>query len=394
MSGRALIVGAGIGGLTAAIALSRGGFETAVFERAAVLEEFGAGLQLTPNATRILERLDALATVRRHALAPRAIRILRGRDDAPLARLPLESAQARWGAPYLVLHRADLQRALVEAVARAPAATLTLGAEVGGLAADEAGVALGVRCGAIGLRERGDVAIGADGLRSIVRERLGLGDRDAAAFSGRVAFRAQIEGDLVADRWREPEVTLRLGPRAHLVHYPLRDGAVVNVVAVIESGWRREKGDHPWDGAGDRASLLRAFAGWSRDVRALLGAAPEWRAWPLYDRPPAATLAAGRVALLGDAAHPMLPFLAQGASQAIEDAGALAASLAAIPAPAEALAAYSQRRAARVARVQAEARAQARLYHMAGLPALARDLGMRALGAERLLRRYDWLYAA
>jgi salicylate hydroxylase len=392
--GRALIVGAGIGGLTAALALARAGLDAALFERTDVLEEFGAGLQLTPNATRILDRLDALAAVRAHALAPRAIRILRGRDDALLARLPLESAQARWGAPYLVVHRADLQRALVERVAREAGVTLTLGAEVGGLAADEAGVAIGVRRGAIGLRERGDLLIGADGLRSIVRERLGLGERDAAAFSGRVAFRAQLDGARAPDRLREPEVTLRLGARAHLVHYPLRAGALVNVVAVIESGWRREPGDDPWDGAGDRASLDRAFAGWSAETRALVAAAPDWRAWPLYDRPPAAGLASGRVALIGDAAHPMLPFLAQGASQAIEDAGALGACLADSPAPVDALAAYSRRRAARAARVQDAARAQARLYHMAGLAAFARDLGMRALGAERLLRRYDWLYAA
>ena len=394
MTLRALIVGAGVGGLTAALALSRAGLDAAVFERAAVLEEFGAGLQLTPNATRILERLDALDAVRRHALAPRAIRILRGRDDALLARLPLESAQARWGAPYLVLHRADLQRALVERVAREPNATLVLGVEVGGLAADEAGVAIGFRRGAIGLRERGDLVVGADGLRSVIRERLGLGDRESAPFSGRVAFRAQLDAALVPDRLREPDVTLRLGGKAHLVHYPLRAGAIVNVVAVIESGWRREKGDHPWDGAGDRASLEHAFAGWSQEVRRLIAAARAWRAWPLYDRPPAASLSAGRVALIGDAAHPMLPFLAQGAGQAIEDAGALAACLAATPAPAEALAAYSRRRAARGARVQAQAQAQARRYHLAGLPALAPDLGMRAIGPARLLRRYDWLYAA
>ena len=394
MAGRALIAGAGIGGLTAALALARAGFEVALFERTAVLEEFGAGIQLTPNATRILAGLGALEAVQSRALAPLSIRILRGRDGARLARLPLRTAEARWGAPYLVVHRADLQRALVERIARQPNVTLTTGIEVGGLASDANGVTLGVKRGLLGLKERGDFLIGADGLRSIVRERLGLGARNEAAFSGRVAFRAQIDSGLAPAPMCEPEVTLRLGAKAHLVHYPLRNGAVINIVAVIESGWRAKKGDDPWDGEADRASLERAFAPWAPEARALIAAAPQWRAWPLYDRMPIARFAAGRVALLGDAAHPMLPFLAQGAAQAIEDAGTLANCLKSAPDISEALAAYSRRRAPRAARAQAEARAQARLYHLSGPLAFGRDIGMRALGAERLLKRYDWLYGA
>jgi salicylate hydroxylase len=392
--GRALIAGAGVGGLAAALALAKAGFDVSIFERTPVLEEFGAGLQITPNAARVLAALGALERVQPRALAPRAIRILRGRDDATLARLPLETAQKRWGAPYLVAHRADLQRALVEAIAHEPKVTLTLGADVAGMASDEAGVTIGVKRGAIGLKERGDFLIGADGLRSVVRERLGYGARDALSFSGRVAFRAQVEPRLLAEQFRIPEVTLRLGPKAHLVHYPLRDGAVINVVAVIEGTWRKENGDDPWDGVADRDSLDRAFSSWAPEARGLIAAAPEWRAWPLYDLQPVESFASGRVALIGDAAHPMLPFLAQGAGQAIEDAGVLAACLAASPSPADALAAYSKQRAPRAARVQREARAQARLYHLTGLAALARDLGMRALGPERLLRRYDWLYGA
>jgi salicylate hydroxylase len=394
VAGRALIAGAGIGGLTAALAAAGAGFEVAMFERTRVLEEFGAGLQLTPNATRVLERLGVLKAVQSRALAPRAIRILRGRDGASLSALSLESAQERWGAPYLVIHRADLQRALVERVARESNIKLTLGAEVAGIASDEAGVTIGVKRGEIGLKERGDFLIGADGLRSIIRERLGMGARDGALFSGRVAFRAQIEARLAPERLREPEVTLRLGAKAHLVHYPLREGAVVNLVAVIESGWRPHKGDDPWNGAADRASLARAFVHWAPEARALIAATAEWRAWPLYDRPAISGLASGRVALLGDAAHPMLPFLAQGAAQAIEDAGALADCLKGSPDLSQALAVFSRQRAPRAARVQAQAKAQARIYHLSGPFAWGRDLGMLALGPERLLRRYDWLYGA
>jgi salicylate hydroxylase len=169
---------------------------------------------------------------------------------------------------------------------------------------------------------------------------------------------------------------------------------MLNLVAVIDSGWRTEKSDHPWDGAADRPALERAFADWSRETRALIGAAQDWRAWPLFHRLPLARFARGRVALLGDAAHPMVPFLAQGAAQAIEDAAALARRLGETEHVEAALAAYSGDRVARANRVQREALAQGRIYHMSGPLGLARDLAMRTLGPERLLARYDWLYAA
>jgi salicylate hydroxylase len=393
VSRRALIAGAGIGGLTAAIALARIGFDVAVFERAERLAEVGAGLQLTPNATRVLDKLDLLAPLARRAMAPRAIRILRGHDGGEIVSLPL-NARERWGAPYFVLMRADLQRALLERAAAEPRIKLSLGGEAAGCAEEETGVVLGLKRGSVMLAERGGVLIGADGLKSAIRERLGLGDREAARFSGRVAFRATIPAQ---DAWasaRAPEVCLRLGARAHLVHYPVAGGAMINLVAVIEAGWRVRPGEDPWDGEADRAALQAAFAHWSKDARALIAAPHEWRAWPLRLRPPLVDLARGRIALLGDAAHPMLPFLAQGAGQAIEDAGILAECLAATEDIASALAAYSQRRAPRVARMQRESEAQARLYHMAGPLAAARDIGMRVLGPERLLRRYDWIYGA
>ncbi len=393
MARRALVAGAGIGGLTAALALARQNFQVEIFERAPVLEEFGAGLQLGPNATRVLRRLGVLEAVSALATAPRAIRILRGSDGAELTRLPIEEAERRWGAPYLVIHRADLQRALAEGATRLPNVALHLGTEVAGAGADHGGVSIGLRRGLATMREAGEVLIGADGLRSRVRERIGLGAADAARFSGRVAFRATVEADKVAARASASEVTLRLGDKAHLVHYPLREASVVNLVAVIESTWRGEKIDHPWDGAADRPTLDRAFGDWTREARALIGAAVDWRAWPLYVRPPIAQFSLGPIALVGDAAHPMTPFLAQGAAQAIEDADALARRLAECADVANALAAYSGDRVARAARVQRDALAQGRIYHMSGPLALARDLTMRALGPRRLLERYDWLYA-
>jgi salicylate hydroxylase len=391
---RALVVGAGIGGLAAALALARQGFGVDVFERAPALQEFGAGLQLTPNATRALARLGALAAAREIAMTPRAVRVLRGADGGELARLPVAGAERRWGAPYLAVHRVDLHRVLAEAAAATGQVALHFGAEVAGVASEAEAASVGLERGAVSLRETGETIVGADGLRSLVRARLGRGETDAPRFSYRVAFRATVEAEWVAPRWRDNEVTLRLGPRAHLVHYPLRGGSMINLVAVIESNGRSAAGDDPWDGEADRETLDRAFRDWSHDARDLIAAPKRWRAWPLMLRPPLDRFAFGRIALIGDAAHPMTPFLAQGAAQAIEDADALARRLGETDDVEAALAAYSADRVARANRVQREAAMQGRIYHLSGPFALARNLTMRALGPEGVLRRLDWLYAA
>ena len=391
---RALIAGAGIAGLSAALALSRSGCEAVVFERSAQLAEFGAGLQISPNASRILDRLGVLEAALHFGTEPRGIVIRRGGDDSELALLPLADARARWGAPYLILHRADLQRALAEGCAVLPGVETRFGFAVAGVAEAGEGVSFGLKRGLLTLQERGDFAIGADGLRSKLRERLGFGAAEEATFSGRVAFRAMVPARRLPARFAAPLVNLRLGARAHLVHYPLRNGSVVNLVATLEAGWRGKPGDDSWDGEADLDALKAAFASWSRESRDLIAQAESWRAWPLYHRAPIDSYVSGRVALIGDAAHPMVPFLAQGAGQAIEDSWALAHALegaADIPA---ALKAYSAARAPRAGRVQRDALTQAKIYHMSGPLAFARDLTMRALGPERLLQRYDWIYSA
>jgi len=187
---------------------------------------------------------------------------------------------------------------------------------------------------------------------------------------------------------------LRLGPKAHLVHYPLRCGSIVNLVAVVEQAWRGETNGDPWDGAADRRVLERAFVGWSAETHALIKAASVWRAWPIYVRPPIVSFSLGRVALVGDAAHPMVPFLAQGAAQAIEDAGALGRIFSQTNEVSRALAAYSQDRVARANRVQAESARLGRIYHLNGPLAWARNAAIRLLGPRRLSARYDWLYGA
>jgi salicylate hydroxylase len=389
---RAIIAGAGIGGLAAAIALSQAGFDVAIYERTEKLEEFGAGLQVTPNATRVLARLGVLGRVRQFSSKPRAVLALRGSDDAKLMRLPLDDAERRWGAEYLVIHRADLQSALAEAVGGQPGGQLSLGVTVTGFVAEGDTISVSLQRGRTKERDEADLLVGADGLRSQLRSGMGFGAPDEADFTGQVAYRAIVDAEDADARREESEIVLRLGPQAHLVQYSLRRGSIINLVATIRSTWRAGAEDRQWDGAADRSTLERAFAGWSKEARALIGAPVQWRAWPLYCRPPIPSFSLGRAALVGDAAHPMVPFLAQGAAQAIEDAGALGRAVALAPEIPAALSIYSRDRVERAARVQREAVRQGRIYHLSGPLAFARDMTMRMLGPHRLSERYDWLY--
>jgi salicylate hydroxylase len=392
---RAIIAGAGIGGLAAAIALSQAGFQIAIFERTDKLEEFGAGLQITPNATRLLARFGVLSRVRELSSKPSAVLALRGSDSARLMRLPLDDAERRWGAEYLIIHRADLQTALVEAISGHPGIDLSLGTTVTGFATDGDAISVDLRRGGATASDKADLLIGADGLRSQVRNGLHFGRPDQADFTGRVAYRALVNAKETDPRWARSEIVLRLGPEAHLVQYPLRRGSVINLVATIgASSQAGGAADRQFNGAGDPSALERAFAGWSKEARALIGAPAEWRAWPLYCRPPIHSFSLGRAALVGDAAHPMVPFLAQGAAQAIEDAAALGRALAQMHDIPAALAAYSRDRVERAAQVQREALRQGRIYHLGGAAALARDMTMKILGPRRLAERYDWLYGA
>ena len=390
-----IIAGAGIGGLTSALGLARAGVRVTVLERAPFLDEVGAGIQLSPNATRILREFGALDRLMLCAMTPEALRVRRGSNGGQLMRMPLGAlADARWGAPHIVVHRADLQRVLVEACTQA-GVDLRTDVDVLGFANLPEGVQVGARELGAHVRFEGDLLIAADGLRSAMRERLGLGLADRPIYSGRTAWRALIPGPLAPPEALRLETNLWLGSRAHMVHYPLRAGDLVNVVAIIEDPWRDEDNSDPWrSGETDPRALLAATSGWCRQAREIVSAAPAWRRWPLFERPPAARWSLdGRVALLGDSAHPILPFLAQGSALAIEDSEALVRLLDAhgrdVPA---ALGAYEAERMPRTADIAIASRRQGAIYHMSGPLAFARDLVMGRLGIEAMMGRMDWIY--
>ena len=384
-----VIAGGGIGGLTAALALARQGVRVTLLERAALAEDIGAGLQVPPNASRILEQLGVLKVLR-GAAAPQRLRILRGRDGAVLATMALgAAAERRWGAPMLVAHRADLIRALLEVLAATRGVDLRAGMTLAGCFETGSEIVIAAQQGGVGVRIAADALIGADGLNSVLRSHL-QPDSDKL-YSGRIAWRALVEAAHAPAFARTLETSLWLGPRTHLVHYPLREGTLVNVVAITGDAARSEAGDI-WAQEGDAAVLAAGFASWDFRARQLIAAAPAWRQWPLFERAPLARWSKGRVALLGDAAHPMLPFLAQGAAQAIEDAAVLGRAFADAGDVRDALASYGAARSARAAQVQAASRRQGRIYHFSGPAAFARDQALAWLGPEKLAARNDWLY--
>ena len=396
MPAHILIGGGGIAGLASALALARHGHRIDVLEQAAAFGEIGAGVQLGPNATRRLQALDlgnALAAV---AARPDALVVRNASSLAELARLPLGDAMARrYGAPYCCVHRADLHALLLGAVRARAGCDVTLSTEA--RIVDAATTDALIRASSADARAwEGDALIGADGLWSIVRAQLEPDNATPPRSTGHTAWRALVgQSALPAALRNSKRVDVWLGPRLHAVAYPVMGGDALNVVVVAESAPAGDARD--WDQASSLAALQRAAGRTGAALQALLEAMPDWRAWSLNDRAPLSSaegMARGRVALVGDAAHPMLPYLAQGAGMAIEDAVALAEALgdagpAAVP---DAFRRYAAARWQRNAQVQARARRNGAIFHATGLLRLGRDTALRLLG-KRLLDS-PWLYGA
>jgi salicylate hydroxylase len=391
VSGVLLVAGGGIGGLAAALAARRAGWEARLFEQAGLLSEAGAGIQLGPNATRILREWDLLpGLLREQGAAPPRLRVRDGVDGRELACLELGAAiERRYGAPYLTLHRADLQSALLDA-ARAAGAHLHTGCRVEEVQPDVASIRV-TTTRASGIE--GDALVVADGVWS--RWRAAVIDDGPAQPTGHLAYRALVRQRDLPAALRSDEVTVWLAPRMHLVSYPVRAGEWLNAVCVVQG---TQPGDpHGWDLAASQAQLGTALGPVCAAVRDRIAAMTAWRLWVLHDRPPVAgaeALARGRIALVGDAAHPMRPYLAQGAAMAIEDGREVQRVLAVadgrvIDVP-TAWRRYALNRCERVARVQERSRRNGTIFHAAGPLRWGRNLALRTMG-ERLLDQ-GWLY--
>ena len=392
MKKQVLIAGGGIGGLAAALGASRAGWEVRLYERADTFSEVGAGVQLSPNVVRCLQAWGLQAPLQAVAAFPERLQVRSAASGQVLAELPLGADMVqRYGAAYATVHRADLHTMLLQAVQAEECAHLNLNQSITRYTDAE---------GAVTVRTsknkdvEGDALIGADGLRSSTRAQL-LGEQPLRT-SGHLAYRALVPQSALPQALRTTQVTAWLGPRLHAVQYPVRRGELQNLVVIIE-GPAPDDLDH-WNHAANAADLEGALAGTCTALQDLVRSAAlvgsGWRLWPLSDRPPvrgAAQMAQGLVALLGDAAHPMRPYLAQGAGMAIEDAAQLQRALSMHDLDvALRLRRYALNRWERNARVQARSQRNGRIFHATGPVRWGRDASLRLLGARLL--DLPWLY--
>lgn len=392
MKKQVLIAGGGIGGLAAALGASRAGWDVRLYERAAAFSEVGAGVQLGPNVVRRLQAWGLQQPLQAVAAFPDRLQVRSALSGRELASLTLGAdAVQRYGAAYATVHRADLHGVLLQALQARESIQLNLHLSIDNHAETDGAVLVRT---SRGKEVEGDALIGADGLWSRTRAQL-LGD-GTPRVTGHLAYRALVHQPALARALRTNHVTAWLGSRLHVVQYPVRRDELQNIVVIVQGPAPEDL--QSWDHAANAADLEHALAGCCsvlQDlVRAVASAGAGWRLWPLSDRPPlrsAAQMAQGLVALLGDAAHPMRPYLAQGAGMAIEDAAQLQHALAMhdLDVPLR-LRRYALNRWERNARVQARSQRNGRIFHATGPVRWGRDAALRLLGARLL--DLPWLY--
>lgn len=380
------IIGAGISGLTAALAFARHGIDCDIIEQAGELAEVGAGLQLSPNAARILATLGVLPDIEARWTEPVSVDLASGKSLTTLLSLPMGAvARSRWGAPYGVLHRSTLQSALLQAVTRNPLCRLHLGKRIENATADV--------IAATTFRDH-DLIVGADGVWSAAR--FSVPAAPTATFSGNVAWRFTVAAEEVPSAFNKTAVTAYLGSRGHIVAYPLKEVGGFNIVAIALGAdpgatWRAESSGR------QKALLLEQFRDFSTDIVRLLDSSEKPTFWPLYQAGPGHWHNGRDTVLIGDAAHAMMPFAAQGAAMAIEDAFELAGTMAGsngekpLPVP-QALAAFEALRLPRIEKARKRASLNRFAYHARGPVRIARDLVFSTRPPEAFLKDFDWLY--
>ncbi|MDH6297231.1 FAD-dependent monooxygenase [Agrobacterium fabrum] len=380
------IIGAGIAGLTAALAFARHGIDCDIIEQAGELAEVGAGLQLSPNAARILATLGILPDIEARWTEPVSVYLASGKSLTTLLSLPMGAvARSRWGAPYGVLHRSTLQSALLQAVTRNPLCRLHLGKRIENATADV--------IAATTFRDH-DLIVGADGVWSAAR--FSVPAAPTATFSGNVAWRFTVAAEEVPSAFNKTAVTAYLGSRGHIVAYPLKEVGGFNIVAIALGAdpgatWRAESSGR------QKGLLLEQFRDFSPDIVRLLDSSENPTFWPLYQAGPGRWHNGRDTVLIGDAAHAMMPFAAQGAAMAIEDAFELAGTMAGsngekpLPMP-QALAAFEALRLPRIEKARKRASLNRFAYHARGPVRIARDLVFSTRPLEAFLKDFDWLY--
>ncbi len=370
----AAIVGAGIAGLTAALALARRGISSEIFEQAPELNEVGAGLQISPNASRILAELGVLARLTDAWLEPDSIQLISGTSLRRLAAVPAGSfARARWGAPYGVLHRSTLQQTLLDAVANEPLCQMHLGAQIKGRPLSD---------------RQADLLIGADGVWSQVRE--SIEGSPSPRFSGNIAYRFTVDAANAPAFLERTSVSAILGPSAHLVCYPLREANRFNMVAITAGN----AASHDWTNQpteAQRQQLLSRFSRWHPAIVELFAKTGDVTFWPLYETTNGRWHDGHNCVLIGDAAHAMMPFAAQGAAMAIEDAYELALFAPSHPV-AEALRLFEAHRTPRIARLRQRGAFNQFAYHARGPMRIGRDIVLALRPPQSLAADLDWIY--